>query len=199
MQSKLTTLSIKRSESQMWALSRRSLTWWRDKIRDLHNPRQLAVDIMGERWRKDQHFEVGYLYHFSYNPKGRNELPYYDIFPIIILLEHTPDGFIGLNMHYLPLTYRAAFINKLITWKKGDKRNEIERVNISYSLLKGRGELAAFRPCIKRYLNRQVKSKIMAIEPHEFEAALFLPTAQFKKATNEEVWKDSIEQIQNRK
>jgi len=33
----------------------------------------------------------------------------------------------------------------------------------------------------------------MSIEPHEWEACLFLPTAQFQKATKEQVWKESID------
>jgi hypothetical protein len=40
-----------------------------------------------------------------------------------------------------------------------------------------------------------VKSKILAVEPHEWEVATFLPIHQFKKAKAEKVWEDSVKEI----
>jgi hypothetical protein len=54
------------------------------------------------------------MYFFIYDRKGKNELDYYDRFPLIIPLESYSDGFLGLNIHYLPMRYRIAFMRKLM-------------------------------------------------------------------------------------
>jgi hypothetical protein len=51
---------------------------------------------------------------------------------------------------------------------------------------------------LKKYLNTQVRSKIVAIKPNEWETALFLPTAIFKGATVSKVQSESISKIQGR-
>ena len=39
----------------------------------------------------------GLLNMFFYDPKGRNTLPYYDTFPLVLPLEEYPDGFLGIK------------------------------------------------------------------------------------------------------
>jgi hypothetical protein len=50
-------------------------------------------------------------------------------------------------------------------------------------------------PCIKRYLTPHIKSKLLAVQPDEWDAAIMLPVHQFKGAKPETVWKDSVEEI----
>jgi hypothetical protein len=54
-----------------------------------------------------------------------------------------------------------------------------------------------FRPCIKRYLTSHIKSKILTIEPEEWDVAVFLPTHLFKGAKPQDIWKESVEEIRN--
>jgi hypothetical protein len=46
-------------------------------------------------------------------------------------------------------------------------------------------------------LYSHIKSRILAVEPNEWDVAMYLPIQQFKKAQPKEVWKDSIEEIRN--
>jgi len=68
------------------------------------NPEQLVTKIM-----------PGHLYMFVYDPKTKAELPYYDRFPLVFPFRKTPDGFIGLNMHYLPYPLRINLLDNLLT------------------------------------------------------------------------------------
>ena len=53
----------------------------------------------------------GSMYMFYYDPKHKETLPYYDSFPLAIVIERRPGGFLGLNLHYLPPILRAKFLD----------------------------------------------------------------------------------------
>src|SRR5690348_3007714 len=56
----------------------------------------------------------GAMYLFRYNPKTKETLPYYDTFPLVIPVKLLPDGFHGLNLHYLPPMLRAKLMMALM-------------------------------------------------------------------------------------
>ena len=56
---------------------------------------------------------AGRMYMYFYDPKYKETLPYYDRFPLIILVDKVEGGFTGLNLHYLPPNLRAKFFDKL--------------------------------------------------------------------------------------
>ena len=49
---------------------------------------------------KAKRYLEGRMYTFFYNPKTKDKLPYYDRFPLSMILGQDSDGFIGLNFHY---------------------------------------------------------------------------------------------------
>jgi hypothetical protein len=198
----LTTLTEEKVSANYQTMSRESMTWLLKRIADLRNPGRLAIPITREksRWTKPsdrQKFLMGGLYYFVYDPKGKNDLPYYDRFPLVLPLKRQSDGFIGLNIHYLPLRYRLIFMKKLMNFAIYNDEDEIKRIRITYPMLDASSKLKEFRPCIKHYLYNHIKSRILAVEPNEWDIALHLPVHQFKKAQPKEVWKDSVEEIRN--
>jgi hypothetical protein len=76
--------------------------------------------------------------------------------------------------------------------------NEPKRLQITYEILAATQRYKEFRPCIKHYLNTQIKSKILTVQPGEWETALFLPTANFMKAPISQVHKESIEEANSK-
>ena len=158
----------------------------------------LAKEISTEKSRQGGTFQMGGLYHFFYDPLTKSELPYYDIFPLVIPLKKKDDGFLGLNLHYLPPKYRAAFLDKLMGLAVLNINNEPRRLQITYELLAATQSYKEFRPCLKHYLNTQIKSKILTVQPEEWETALFLPTANFRKAPISQVYKESIEKAHSK-
>jgi hypothetical protein len=194
-QSKLTLISAERSAAQLDFLSKESYKWLLQKIADIRNPSRIASEVNREGFRKVSRFILGRLYCFYYDPKTKEDLPYYDRFPLVLILDRDKEGFTGLNLHYLPIRYRVAFLNKLISYAMYNDEDEIKRLRVTYEILSSSKRFREFRPCFKRYLYGHVKSKILAIQPNEWEVAVFLPMQQFKKAKPQKVWQESINEI----
>lgn len=139
---------------------------------------------------------IGKLYMFSYNPKHSDTLPYYDTFPVVFPFEKVSGGFMGINMHYLPHTYRALLMDQLYTLINNDNYDDSTRLQrLSYEVLKGASRFRYFRPCLKRYLNSGIKSRFIYVHPKHWDMALFLPLERFEKATNAQVFKESLKAI----
>jgi hypothetical protein len=198
MASTLTQLTQQNTALDQDFLSRKSVTWLQDQMRDLKAPIKLAREISKEKSRQSGQFQMGGLYHFFYDPLTKGDLPYYDIFPLVIPLKRDADGFMGLNMHYLPPRYRAVFMDKLMNFAITNENNEPKRLRVTYDILTATKNFKEFRPCLKRYLNSQIKSKILTIQPPEWEVALFLPTAVFKGAPVSKVYAESVAKVQSR-
>ena len=197
MASKLTQLTQEKSTAQLQSLSRESYQWFLKKIAEIRNPSYIPRNISAEDFRKNRKFVLGGLYHFYYDPKGKADLPYYDRFPLVLALEKYSDGFLGLNLHYLPIKYRVAFLDKLLPFAVLNDDNEIKRLRVTYDILTASKGLKAFKPCLKRYLTGHIQSKILAIQSNEWDIAAFLPIQQFKKASAAKVWQESMEEIRN--
>jgi hypothetical protein len=89
----------------------------------------------------------------------------------------------------------VAFLDKLLNYAILDDENNPTRLRITYDILTASRRFKEFRPCIKRYLFSQIKSKILTIEPQEWEVAIFLPTHLFKGAKPQKVWQESVNEI----
>ena len=140
----------------------------------------------------------GRLYMFSYDPKHKQELPYYDKFPVIFPIQPAKDGFLGINFHYLPHVYRARLMDALYTTASDQRMDDNTRLRISYSVLQAAAKFRYFKPCIKHYLNSHVKSRFLFVPPTEWELALFLPLERFIKANKQTVYSDVRRQLLKR-
>jgi hypothetical protein len=191
--SKLTTLAKQKTAAQLQTASRDSYRWLMKKIGELNNPTSIASVIARED--RGNRFINGGLYYFYYDPKGKSDLPYYDRFPLVLVLEIYNDGFLGLNLHYLPIRQRIGLLDNLMEYADLDKNKDILRMRVTYDILNASKRFKEFKPCLKKYLFGHVQSKILAVQPNEWDIAAFLPIQQFRKATTSEVWQDSLEQI----
>lgn len=191
----------KATPSEKKKLEKESISWLVLKIKGL---KAGAKGIPGTTIpdKRTEKFIEGGMYFFAYDAKWKNELPYWDKFPLIILLE-PPKGslakthFLGLNLHYLPPDSRAMFLAQLsMAGSKLNKDGEIRRLLTTYQkTLKGNDNLSAFKPCLKMYIMKNLQSRILQIQPHEWKYAINLPFESFQKQSKENVWKDSLEQI----
>lgn len=142
---------------------------------------------------------IGRLVMYRYDPKWKDELPYYDKFPMIFPIELYKDGWLGVNMHYLPPVYRARLMDALWNTANNATFNETTKLQISYEIMKSASQFRYFKPCIKRYLFSHVRSPLMEIDVNEWDYALFLPLARFEKARQRTVWDDSINMISGKR
>jgi hypothetical protein len=174
--------------------TKESREWFRKKIKNMRSIKREA--LMKEDPLKQTGQEiVGNMYMFFYDPKHKDTLPYYDTFPLVIVVGPAEGGFYGLNLHYLPPILRAKMLDALMDITSNTKFNDSTRFKMSYELLVKSSKLKYFQPCFKHYLNDQVKSKFAMVPAPEWEIATFLPTAQFKKANSKKVYFDSQKMI----
>lgn len=137
---------------------------------------------------------VGTMQMFSYDPKHKETLPYYDLFPLIIVVGPAKGGFYGLNLHYLPPILRAKMLDSLME-TANMKATDDAKFQITYKKLQAVSNLKYYEPCFKHYLTKHVKSKFAEVPMPEWEIATFLPTAQFRKANSKKVYADSRKAI----
>ena len=137
---------------------------------------------------------AGNMYMYFYDPKHKATLPYYDRFPLIIMVEPAPGGFYGLNLHYLAPGVRARFLDELMKTAPKKVGENTRLAKMRYDLLKGVKKYKEFQPCFKHYLTSQIKGRMVRVPMTEWEIAIFLPTEQFKKVKAETVWRYSRKQ-----
>lgn len=135
--------------------------------------------------------DIGKMYFFVYDPKMKKELPYYDRFPLIFPFKELSDGFMGINLHYLPPRLRAKLMDALYGLVNNKKYDETTRLNLSYRILNGAARYRFFKPTVKRYLLEKVRSRFIEVNAEQWDMALFLPVEQFSKASKSKVWSDS--------
>jgi hypothetical protein len=174
--------------------TKESREWFRSKVRNLKNINRES--LMKEDPLKQTGREiVGSMYMFFYDPKHKETLPFYDTFPLVVVVGPAEGGFYGLNLHYLPPILRAKMLDALMDITTNNKFNDSTRFKMSYELLARTAKLKYFKPCFKHYLNEHVKSKFAMVPAPEWEIATFLPTAKFEKASINAVYKDSRQKI----
>ena len=139
--------------------------------------------------------DPGGMYMYYYDPKTKDKLPYYDRFPLVLVVEFLSDGFYGLNLHYLPPSMRKALLTKLLTLANNRLYNDTTRLIMSYQLSAGTRRYKEFAPTFKRYLYSHVQTKFVPIDIREWDLAINLPTAKFTKKGTGTVWKDSRSMI----
>ena len=134
---------------------------------------------------------LGKMYFYSYDPKWKNDLPWYDTFPLVFPIEKYENGFLGLNFHYLAPKHRAILMDQLKMFANNKKYDETTKLKLTYDMLKGFTKIKRARPTVHRYLTSKVKSKFVLVNADEWEVALFLPVERFKKASKKQVWAHS--------
>jgi len=91
----------------------KSTAWFRDKIAELGKP--TATQLIKDGKKAARPF-YGNLNMFFYDPKFKKTLPYYDRFPLVLPLERYSDGFLGINLHYLPIPLRIRLLDELMDY-----------------------------------------------------------------------------------
>lgn len=170
------------------ARTREARDWFRDMAAaSSANP----TNLLNTYKPKASSPSVGRMYHFRYDPKGKDTLPYYDAFPLIFMVGPAQGGFYGINLHYLPSLMRAKLMDALYSTVNNERLDESTQLRISYDILKGASKFKAFRPTFKHYLANHVTSQFIEIQPTHWDIALFLPTERFKKAGKAKVFADA--------
>jgi hypothetical protein len=188
----LSTLAKAIAGGEVRGRARRSAQWFQEKLRGLKgeaknrfsstNPDKFyresenKIAPLGLKRRA----ELGDLFCYHYDPKYKKTLPYYDMFPLIMLIGADQDTFLGCNFHYLNPRFRAILLDKL-TAKVGEGMPNWTKLS----------KIREIAPTVKRYRYDHVDKKVIQIEDNEREMAIFLPLERFRKSSKSAVWSQS--------
>jgi len=170
---------------------KRSAQWFQDKIKGLKGEvkNRFSSTNAAKFYRESEKINdavfkrrvsLGDLFCYYYNPKYRKTLPYYDMFPMIMLLSAEKETFLGINFHYLRPKWRAILLDR-VTAKIGGGLPKWSKLR----------QIKQIAPTIKRYRYDHIMRKVIPIEEDEQEIAIFLPTERFKKSGKAKVWSES--------
>lgn len=191
---------LKNTASYLSQKTRESIDWYRRKI--LGIGKQDNLKDPDNRMKKVGQPNIGSIIMFSYyDPKYKDELPFWDIFPLVIPLEpprtvatksykgEAPSpSFLGLNLHYLPPMARAALLQSLLDLRNNDRYDDTTRLNISYGILKNAArQFAGFENCIHRYMLNRITSSFHEIHPSDWERIVVLPLQRWKINPNKRI------------
>lgn len=168
----------------------KSEEWFTQKVRELEMPSRTKI-LQDDALTKRSKVQVGDMVMYFYDPKTKETLPYYDRFPLTIVVGPAEGGFYGLNLHYVNPVARARLLNELFKLAPKDLKPNSRLTKITYDLLNGVRKYKEFEPCFKRYLTGHVKSQMSRVPMTDWETAIYLPIQQFKKKNSRSVWAQS--------
>ena len=163
--------------------------WFREMVKTLGKPTGKMKDLRSRR--KTARDILGAMVFFRYDPKYKEVLPYYDTFPLSIIIDVQKDSMLGLNLHYLPPKLREIFLSRLFDTLSDTNFDQETKLEATYGLLKAASKYKYFKPCIKRYLFTHLKTQVQIVRPQQWPKAILLPVADFRKSSSSNVWKDS--------
>lgn len=175
--------------------TKESREWFAAKAKNLRSIKREAL-MKEDQLKTRSKSVVGGMYMFFYDPKHKKTLPYYDAFPLIIMVGKAKGGFYGVNLHYLPPKLRLKFFSNIMAIQSDKRLSDNAKIGITYEMLKSSSKLRYFEPCFKHYLTEHVRGNFAEVPIPEWEIAVFLPTADFRKASNQKVYNDSRTRIQ---
>jgi len=193
-----------RRPSDIQAGSDESKEWFRKKLKSINRSSINRNKIMRDGLDPDYPYShetmtpyPGKMYMFFYDPKTKKTLEYYDKFPLVILLDTFNGGFEGLNLHYLDVRTRQKFFYGGLLETVSDERfDEMTRFKVTYDRCQSARSLKPFKPCFKKYLTENIRGKIVQVPATEWEVAVHLPLALWRKADETTVHRESERMIE---
>ena len=185
------------------ARTRSARNWFRNLARQTTGIQPNTIIKTAPKIQLTRVPQVGFMYHFFYDPKTKDDLPYYDRFPLVFPFKRgfvrqraiESGSFLGINLHYLPPQLRARLMDGLYTISTDKTFDEDTRIRLSYNILNKASKFRFFKPCVKRYLVSKVRSRFVKINADQWDTALFLPTERFRKKSKSAVYKLSRKMI----
>ena len=158
--------------------AKKSVAWFKRKVGE-----------SAKGFKKKAKLAPGKIYTFGYDAKLKAILPYWDKFPLIVVLDVYKDGFMGLNFHYVSPMDRMIFFKKMM--KFATQHGEVEtmtdaaKFNVSWDAIRN---VRHADKMIHKYLYGHVRTSLLEAPPNEWENVIFLPYQKFVGASAKSVW-----------
>lgn len=172
----------------------KSMQWYQAQIRKLGT---INVNKILREGEKVNTIFPGDMYLFKYDPKTKDQLPYYDIYPLVLPFRKMENGFLGINLHYMPYGVRMFTLKQLDAFVSNRRMDETTRVRLSWRLLESSVKFETARACVKHYISEQLQTRLMKIPYPDWITASQLPVERFIGAQKATVWRDTRKKARN--
>lgn len=148
--------------------------------------------------RQRDKVQLGKLYYFKYDAIHKEELPYWDQYPLVFFFDafksekNGKSYLLGLNLHYLPPKMRLALFAELVKIRSEKRFRKNTKLKMTWSYLATMSKHNLVRPCVKMYRVDHIKTRFVQVPADEWEIVIPLQLSVFKKASRQQVWKDSM-------
>jgi|LakMenE18May11ns_1017448.scaffolds.fasta_scaffold9695833_2 hypothetical protein len=170
--------NLRKSSFQIQSEQKESIDWFKDSIYDINKKQKGDPNKL---FRKSTMPQVGDMFLFVYDPKTKDKLPFWDTYPLVFPINMYDDGFLGINLHYLPYLPRQQLLKALDGIKNNNKYNDSTKLTISYEVLnRYANQFKGYDVCIKRYLYGHVRSSFHYVMPSDWGKVIMLPLQRWK-------------------
>lgn len=168
-----------------------AIKWYLGLIRKL-SPAAIDRSSFTKRSRLRQSIQFGKMYCYVYDAKTKDDLPYWDRFPLVFPVMLAENGWYGLNLHYIPVQLRSRLLYTLYQVINNKKYDESTKLKLSYAYINKLGtyDKALAKVAFKRYLTSHVRSRFIYIAPDEWPMALYLPMEKWQNMGAGRVYQD---------
>jgi len=188
---------FQKNQYELTKLVKQSQSWFEQEARLIKSQgrvRSYYLMRSGVQWNRSS-VTPGEMYMFYYDAKHKATLPYWDKFPLVFPFSKVKDGFLGLNLHYLPYQYRAKLLDALMAFKSDSRLDENTKLEFSWKTIASAARFSPAKVCVKHYLDGHVKSQFKKVDADNWATAILLPVSQFQGAREQQVWQDSMNKI----
>lgn len=165
-------------------LQKQGMSWYQQQMRDIKKNRFNKYQfITGGRQDTVRRLEIGKMYFFEYVAKysgiGSNkvpvsqQLPVFDRYPLVLPFSTAPNGFIGINLHYLPIKVRAWLLDQLMR----TANVPANKLRINWQILNTIAKARIGEYAVHRYLLNHITSPFRLVRIEDYSNAIMLPFA----------------------
>lgn len=171
----------------------RSIDWFKAKINELGgNSPSVKTDLI--KTTKDlqsNRIIPGAMHMFGYDPKTKEDLPFYDKFPCSFIFSITETGFYGINFHYLSYAMRGRLYDKMWLIASRYHNNQQQVLRLNWKLFSAASKFPEVRPAIKQYLYSHITTRIIKVPVEDWKTSILLPVETFAKKSQSYVARNS--------
>ncbi len=168
---------------QLKELSKQSRSWFRREIKEVsRRPFNKYQFIVGGKRDTVRRLEIGKMYFFEYVAKysgigdhvaPSQQLPVFDRYPLVLPFTTAPNGFIGINLHYLPIRIRAWLLDQLMR----TANEPANKLRINWQLLNNFSRANVAQYATHRYLLNHITSPFRLVRIEDYGNAIMMPFA----------------------
>jgi len=176
-----------------------SAKWYKETVERLGAKNiQVQKSIRSDLGEVVSSINIGEMYLYVYDPKLAEVLPQYDMVPLVLVFQKVPDGFYGLNLHYLPPLARLGLLESLMELKDKKTLSETTKLKLRWQVIKNAIRFPGVQECVKRYLYPNIQSRILKISPLDWKKTIMLPLERFQKKSSRAVYNQSRRSMNTR-